>query len=79
VELSGQTIVVLGGSAGVGLATAHHARAAGADVNLTGRDPARLEEAAREVGALRAGVDEERDHLGVAPERVRPAVAQDQR
>jgi NAD(P)-dependent dehydrogenase (short-subunit alcohol dehydrogenase family) len=54
VDLSGQTVVVLGGSAGIGLATAHHARAAGADVILTGRDPERVEEAAREVGALRA-------------------------
>jgi NAD(P)-dependent dehydrogenase (short-subunit alcohol dehydrogenase family) len=54
VDLSGQTVVVLGGSSGIGLATAHHARAAGADVILTGRDPARLEAAAREVGAVRA-------------------------
>ncbi|MFG1647536.1 SDR family oxidoreductase [Amycolatopsis sp. NPDC049252] len=53
VDLSGQTVVVLGGSAGIGLATARHARAAGAEVILTGRDPARLAEAARDVGALR--------------------------
>ena len=31
------------------------------------------------VGAVRAGVGEERDDLRVAPERVRPAVAEDQR
>jgi len=50
--MKGQTVVVLGGSAGIGLETARAARAEGADVVLTGRDPARLEAAAREVGAL---------------------------
>jgi NAD(P)-dependent dehydrogenase (short-subunit alcohol dehydrogenase family) len=49
--LRGQTVVVIGGSAGIGLETARHARAEGADVVLTGRDPDRLERAAREVGA----------------------------
>ncbi len=50
-ELSGQTVVVIGGSAGIGLETARRARAEGAEVILTGRNPERLEEAAREVGA----------------------------
>jgi NAD(P)-dependent dehydrogenase (short-subunit alcohol dehydrogenase family) len=50
-ELLGQTVVVIGGSAGIGLETARRARAEGADVVLTGRDPARLEHAAGEVGA----------------------------
>jgi NAD(P)-dependent dehydrogenase (short-subunit alcohol dehydrogenase family) len=50
-ELLGQTVVVIGGSAGIGLETARRARAEGADVVLTGRDPARLEHAASEVGA----------------------------
>lgn len=36
-ELSGRTVVLLGGTAGIGLATARLARAAGADVVLTGR------------------------------------------
>ena len=49
-ELLGQTVVVIGGSAGIGLETARRARE-GADVVLTGRDPARLEHAAGEVGA----------------------------
>ena len=31
------------------------------------------------VGAVRAGIGQERDDLHIAPERVRPAVAQDQR
>ena len=38
-ELAGQTVVVIGGSAGIGLETARHARAEGADVILTGRNP----------------------------------------
>ena len=49
--LFGQTVVVLGGSAGIGLATARAAVADGAAVILTGRDHPRLEEAAKEVGA----------------------------
>jgi NAD(P)-dependent dehydrogenase (short-subunit alcohol dehydrogenase family) len=50
-ELSGQTVVVIGGSSGMGLETARRARAEGADVIVTGRDPGRLEKAAAEVGA----------------------------
>jgi NAD(P)-dependent dehydrogenase (short-subunit alcohol dehydrogenase family) len=50
-ELLGQTVVLIGGSAGIGLETARRARGEGADVVLTGRDPERLERAARDVGA----------------------------
>src|SRR5262245_31782713 len=49
--LTGQTVVVIGGSSGIGLETARLARAEGADVVLTGRDPGRLSDAAHEVGA----------------------------
>jgi len=51
-ELLGQTVVVIGGSAGIGLETARRARAEGANVILTARNPERLQSAAREVGAL---------------------------
>jgi NAD(P)-dependent dehydrogenase (short-subunit alcohol dehydrogenase family) len=51
-ELAGQTVVVIGGSAGIGLETARRARAEGADIILTARNPDRLERAAAEVGAL---------------------------
>jgi NAD(P)-dependent dehydrogenase (short-subunit alcohol dehydrogenase family) len=51
-SLAGQTVVVIGGSAGIGLETARQARVEGADVILTGRNPDRLEAAAAEVGAL---------------------------
>ena len=37
-ELAGQRVVVIGGSAGIGLETARRARSEGADVVLTGRD-----------------------------------------
>ena len=51
-ELLGQTVVVIGGSAGIGLETARRARAEGAKVVLTGRNPERLQQAAREVDAM---------------------------
>jgi len=50
-ELRGQTVVVIGGSAGIGLETARRARAEGARVILTGRDPERLRRAASELDA----------------------------
>ncbi len=51
-ELRGQTVVVIGGSAGIGLETARRARAEGARLILTGRDPERLQRAAGELEAL---------------------------
>lgn len=50
-ELLGQTVVLIGGSAGIGLATARRARAEGAEVVLTGRNVERLAQAAQDVGA----------------------------
>jgi NAD(P)-dependent dehydrogenase (short-subunit alcohol dehydrogenase family) len=50
-ELLGQTVVLIGGSAGIGLETARRARREGADVVLTGRNPERLERAALDVDA----------------------------
>jgi NAD(P)-dependent dehydrogenase (short-subunit alcohol dehydrogenase family) len=52
-ELTGQTVVVIGGSGGIGLETARRARAEGADVIITGRNPDRLKRAALDVGAQR--------------------------
>jgi NAD(P)-dependent dehydrogenase (short-subunit alcohol dehydrogenase family) len=49
--LRGQTVVVIGGSAGIGLETARLARAEGAKVILTGRNAEPLERTAREVDA----------------------------
>ena len=51
-QLAAQTVVLIGGSAGIGFETARRARSEGANVILTGRNPERLERAARELGAL---------------------------
>jgi NAD(P)-dependent dehydrogenase (short-subunit alcohol dehydrogenase family) len=64
-ELTGQTVVVIGGSAGMGLETARRARAEGADVILTGRDPERLGAAAGEVGALSTATFDAHDPAGL--------------
>jgi NAD(P)-dependent dehydrogenase (short-subunit alcohol dehydrogenase family) len=50
-ELAGQTVVLIGGSAGIGRETARRARAEGAEVILTGRSAERLADAAQDVGA----------------------------
>ena len=50
-RLLGQTVVLIGGSAGIGLETARLARAEGAEVVLTGRSSERLERAASDVDA----------------------------
>jgi len=51
-ELLGQTVVVIGGSGGIGLETARRARAEGARLILTGRNPERLQAAAGALEAL---------------------------
>jgi NAD(P)-dependent dehydrogenase (short-subunit alcohol dehydrogenase family) len=51
-ELLDQTVVVIGGSAGIGLETARRASAEGAKVILTGRNPETLQHSASEVDAL---------------------------
>jgi NAD(P)-dependent dehydrogenase (short-subunit alcohol dehydrogenase family) len=57
-KLNEQKVVMIGGSSGIGLATARLARDEGAAVILVGRDPERLERAAAEVGAAgTAGFD----------------------
>ena len=60
-ELAGQRVVLIGGSAGIGLETARRAKAEGAEVILTGRNPERLEEAARDVGAAATAVFDAND------------------
>ena len=56
-ELLGQTVVVIGGSAGIGLETARRARAEGANLILTARDPDRLRSAGLELGASTSAFD----------------------
>jgi NAD(P)-dependent dehydrogenase (short-subunit alcohol dehydrogenase family) len=56
-DLLGQTILVIGGSSGIGLETARLARAKGADIILTAREPDRLHRAGLELGASIAAFD----------------------
>jgi NAD(P)-dependent dehydrogenase (short-subunit alcohol dehydrogenase family) len=55
--LAGQTLVVIGGSSGIGLETARLARDQGAEVILTARDADRLNRVGRELGASTAAFD----------------------
>src|ERR1700751_2832414 len=63
--LFGQTVVLIGGSAGIGLETARRARTEGADVVLTGRNPDRLEQAALDVGAKQTAAFDVNDSAAV--------------
>ena len=56
-DLLGQTVLVIGGSSGIGLETARLARTRGADIILTARDPDRLHRAGLELGASIAAFD----------------------
>jgi NAD(P)-dependent dehydrogenase (short-subunit alcohol dehydrogenase family) len=56
-DLAGQRIVVIGGSSGIGLETARHARGKGADLILIARDPERLHRVGLELGASIAAFD----------------------
>jgi NAD(P)-dependent dehydrogenase (short-subunit alcohol dehydrogenase family) len=64
-ELLGQTVVVIGGSAGIGLETARRAGIEGADVILTGRSPDRLKDAAAEVNAHRTAAFDANDTAAI--------------
>jgi NAD(P)-dependent dehydrogenase (short-subunit alcohol dehydrogenase family) len=55
--LAGQCVVVIGGSAGIGLETARLARGEGADVTIAARNPDPLERAGREIGATTMAFD----------------------
>jgi len=56
-QLRNQTVVVIGGSSGIGLETARLTRAEGADVIITARDPERLHRVGLELGASIAAFD----------------------
>jgi NAD(P)-dependent dehydrogenase (short-subunit alcohol dehydrogenase family) len=56
-DLRGQTVVVIGGSSGIGLETARLAHAHGADLILIARDPDRLHRTGLELAASIAAFD----------------------
>ena len=65
-DLLGQTVLVIGGSSGIGLETARLARAKGADIILTARNPDRLHH---------VGLELESQHRRLRRYRLRPARA----
>jgi NAD(P)-dependent dehydrogenase (short-subunit alcohol dehydrogenase family) len=63
--LAGHTLLVIGGSSGIGLETARRAHAEGADVIVTARDPMRVQLAGLEVdGSIAAFDATDFDRLG---------------
>jgi len=64
-SLVGAHVVVLGASTGIGLATAAAVKARGAVVTLVGRDAAKLEAAARELGGPRIAVSDITDRRSI--------------
>ena len=55
--LAGQKVVVVGGSSGIGLATAELAKSEGADVIIASRNVERLKAAAQKLGARAIATD----------------------
>jgi len=53
--MAGRTVLVTGGTSGIGLATAKGLAAIGASVAITGRDSARAEAAARQIRTVGGG------------------------
>ena len=64
-ELLGQTVVVIGGSAGIGFETARRARAEGAKVILAARNRERLKHAATEIDALSTAAFDATDPVAI--------------
>jgi NAD(P)-dependent dehydrogenase (short-subunit alcohol dehydrogenase family) len=56
-HLAGQTLLVIGGSSGIGLETARRARQEGATVIITARDPERVQRAGLELDGSIAAFD----------------------
>ena len=56
-QLADQTLLVIGGSSGIGLETARRAHAEGAKVIITARDPERVHRVGLELGASIAAFD----------------------
>ena len=63
--LLSQTVVLIGGSSGIGFETARRAGAEGAKVILTARDPERLKHAATEIGASSTAAFDAKDPVAI--------------
>jgi len=64
--LEGKRIVVIGGSSGIGLAIGRQARAEGASLVITGRDPEKLAHAASALGGdTQSFVGDAHDHVAL--------------
>lgn len=55
-QLKNQNVVIIGGSSGIGFATAELAQAEGATVTITGRDQDKLDRAAQKLGAVKTAI-----------------------
>ncbi len=64
-KLQGAHVVVIGGSSGIGLATARLAREEGADVTIVGRSQEKLDQAQRELGEVRPVVADIADEAAI--------------
>ncbi|WP_405454133.1 glucose 1-dehydrogenase [Streptomyces achromogenes] len=63
-RFTGKTVLITGGTSGMGLATAHRLIAEGAHVVVTGRTRARVDAAARQLGPNASGVVADAADLG---------------
>ncbi|MEV0172250.1 SDR family oxidoreductase [Streptomyces sp. NPDC050803] len=63
-RFTGKTVLITGGTSGMGLATAHRLIAEGAHVVVTGRTRARLDAAVQELGPCASGVVADAADLG---------------
>ena len=63
--IPGQTLVVIGGSAGIGFETGRRARSEGANVILTARNAEHLAKAATVIGAQRTATFDANENFGV--------------
>jgi NAD(P)-dependent dehydrogenase (short-subunit alcohol dehydrogenase family) len=64
--LAGQTVVLIGGSSGIGFETGRRARAEGANLIVTARNPEHLDRAARELGATSTAAFDATDFVSLA-------------
>src|SRR5262249_50830665 len=62
-KLEGKVAVITGGNSGIGLATARRFGGEGAPVFITGRPPAELDEAVRQIGKHITGVSGDVENL----------------